>query len=176
MVQEHWQQLKMKFYQVITWKSLFSGEDLSKRRKMSIFLANHVQILSWKPLPLIYLSATSCWFLKEENFYPNKFLQTIDNVFPTVNENKFLLWNYSYSDKSVFLKFESYYCNFQGNKVFTESYTMDQLQKCYRNIHIKLLKVFISYDFLVKYRIRIYNYAIWRHLQRWKHFIDDILL
>ena len=104
MVQEHWQQLKMKFYQVITWKSLFSGEDLSKRRKMSIFLANHVQILSWKPLPLIYLSATSRWFLKEENFYPNKFLQTMDNVFPTVNENKSLLWNYSYSDKSRFFK------------------------------------------------------------------------
>ena len=49
----------------------------------------------------------------------------------------------------VFLKFESYYCNFQGDKVFIESYIMDQLQKCYRNIHINLLKVFISYDFLV---------------------------
>ena len=61
----------------------------------------HVQILSWKLLSLIYHSATSCWLLKEDNFYLNKFLKTMDNVL-IVTENKSLLWNYSYSDKSSF--------------------------------------------------------------------------
>ena len=63
----------------------------------------HVQILSWKLLSLIYHSATSCWLLKEDNFYLNKFLKTMDNVL-IVTENKSLLWNYSYSDKSSFFK------------------------------------------------------------------------